>query len=407
MTLRIQDAELFGVTESSLTLFFRVEDDAGPVDAEARIRLNGETRAVSEGGGVTRSVRIEGLQPATRYEIAIEVEGATPPQPDVYYPGHATTHPAPQARAVGTFATMNDLHFGEPRFGGILTEDFEYAGESDEFPAVHETDSEVPYWRAMNQDAVAEINASGADLAIIKGDIADRGRPEQFEAAAKCFASFRMPHEAFLGNHDYYGLHDDLEVDGYALLGQAPAPRTIDFGGWRLVLLDTVEPGEHHGVLGDERLRWLAEVLEETRELGTPSLIFTHHQPVPPQHASKFPNNIGIRPEHSLRLYDLLGGHPQVQGVLIGHTHRNRVRRHRSSGPLAYAEVNCVKDYPGGWAHYRLYDDGSFRQEVRRTSSERALAHSSRCRHFFRGLYRDFALGPLEARSFVEGGRLG
>ena len=55
-----------------------------------------------------------------------------------------------------------------------------------------------------------------------------------------------MPHEAFLGNHDYYGLHDDLDVDGYALLGQAPAPRAIDFGGWRLVLLDTVEPGEHH-----------------------------------------------------------------------------------------------------------------------------------------------------------------
>ena len=77
-----------------------------------------------------------------------------------------------------------------------------------------------------------------------------------------------MPHEAFVGNHDYYGLHDDLEVDGYALLGQAPAPRAIDFGGWRLVLLDTVEPGEHHGVLGDERLRWLAEVLEETRELA-------------------------------------------------------------------------------------------------------------------------------------------
>jgi hypothetical protein len=67
--------------------------------------------------------------------------------------------------------------------------------------------------------------------------------------------------------------------------------------------------------------------------------------------------------------------------------------------------VNCTKDYPGGWAHYELYEDGSFRQEVRRTGSARALAHSTRCRDCFRGLYRDFSLGALDERSFVAGGR--
>ena len=71
---------------------------------------------------------------------------------------------------------------------------------------VRETDTEVPYWRFMNEDAIAEINAQGVDLAVIKGDIADVGRRDQFEAAARAFAGFRMPHHAFLGNHDYYGL---------------------------------------------------------------------------------------------------------------------------------------------------------------------------------------------------------
>ena len=89
--------------------------------------------------------------------------------------------------------------------------------------------------------------------------------------------------------------------------------------------------------------------------------------------------------------------------MLIGHTHRNRSRRYAATRSLPFVEVNCSKDYPGGFAHYRLYDDGSFRQEVRRTGSERALAHSTRCRSLFRGLYRDFALGPLDARSFVAG----
>ena len=90
--------------------------------------------------------------------------------------------------------------------------------------------------------------------------------------------------------------------------------------------------------------------------------------------------------------------------MLIGHTHRNRVRRYPASGAIPFIEVNCTKDYPGGCAHYQLFDDGTFRQEVRRTSSARALAHSTRCRDFFDGGYRDFALGTLEARSFVAGG---
>ena len=174
-------------------------------------------------------------------------------------------------------------------------------------------------------------------------------------------------------------------------------------GGWRLVLLETVEPGEHHGVFGDERMSWLGEALDETRETKQPTLVMMHHQPVPPERAGSFPNSIGIRPDHSLPILDLIGANPQVRGVLIGHTHRNRVRRYPASGATPFIEVNCTKDYPGGWAHYRLYADGSFRQEVRRTATERALAHSTRCRGMFQGGYRDFALGSLAVRSFIAG----
>ena len=46
MTLTIEGPEIFGVSESSLTLAFAVEDDSGPVDAEARATLDGEPRAV-------------------------------------------------------------------------------------------------------------------------------------------------------------------------------------------------------------------------------------------------------------------------------------------------------------------------------------------------------------------------
>jgi hypothetical protein len=403
MPLAIRDPELFGVSESDATFYFRVEDASGPVDAEAHVLVDGEVRVRSEGPAATRCVRVEGLAPGTRHRVEIRVAGARA-EPDEFFPEAFETLPAPRAEQVASFATLNDLHFGEPRFGGTMTEDHEYGEEAPGFPLVREGDTDVPYWRFMNEDAVDEINDAGVDFAVIKGDIADRGLRAQFEIAAKTFARFAVPHHAFLGNHDYYGRLAGEEVDGYALLGQPEAPRVLDAGGWRLVLLETAEPGEHHGVFDDGRLAWLADALAETRERRIPTLVLMHHQPVPPEHADSYPNTIGIRPEHSLRFYSLLGGHPQVQGVLIGHTHRNRVRRHPASGPVPFVEVNCTKDYPGGWAHYRLFADGSFRQEVRRTSSARALAHSTRCREAFRGLYRNFALGPLGQRSFVVGG---
>jgi len=402
MALTITGADLLGVTETSATLAFRVEDASGPVDAPARVRIGGETRAESEAPG-TRLIRIEGLEPGRRYTLEIEVAGAASPAPDAFLPDAFETLPAPRANEVASVATLNDLHFGEPRFGGTLLSDGEFGDEAPGFPAAKAGDTDVPYWQFMNEDAIADINAAGVDAAIIKGDIADRGRPEQFDAAARAFAGFAMPHHAFLGNHDYYGLLDGIEVDGYALLDQPPAPRAVDLSGWRLLLLETVEPGEHHGVFGDERLDWLANALAETREEKIPTLIFQHHQPVPPEHRDRYPNNIGLIPEHSLRFFDLLGDHPEVKGVLIGHTHRNRVRHYPASGPIPFVEVHCTKDYPGGFAHYRLFEDGSFRQEVRRTSSERALRHSTRCRDFFRGGYRRFSLGALRDRCFAVG----
>ncbi len=403
MALRIADPELFGVTESSLTLTFRVEDAAGPVAAPAHVRIDGELRAVSEGPAGTRQLRVEGLAPDSTHRVAIETPGGEPARPDRFFPGSVTTLPAPRAAQVGSFATMNDLHFGEPGFGGVMTETGDTLDQPGA-PMVRATDTEVPYSRFMNEDAISEINESGVELAVIKGDIADVGRVDQFEAAARAFAGFRMPHHAFLGNHDYYGLLVGEQVDGYALLGQPRAPRSLDLGGWRLVLLETAHPGEHHGVFANDRLSWLASELDETCERGVPTLLLMHHHPVPPEHADSYPNTIGINPLHSLRLFELIGRHPQVKGVLIGHTHRNRVRRYPASGATPFIEVNCTKDYPGGWAHYRLFEDGSFRQEVRRTGSARALEHSTRCRDLFGGGYRRFALGALETRSFAAGG---
>ena len=102
----------------------------------------------------------------------------------------------------------------------------------------------------------------------------------------------------------------------------------------------------------------------------------------------------------SIALFDLLSYAAHVKAILIGHTHRNRIRRYERAGAMPFVEVNNPKDYPGGFAHYRLFEDGSFQQEVRRTPSRRALLHSTRCRVLFQGGYQHFALGTLEERSY-------
>ena len=222
---RVVDPELLGVTESSVTLTFAVAGaDGVPVGDRATVRVDGEPRAVSEGVAGTRLVRIGDLAPDTEHEISIETAGSGPAAADAFFPGRVTTLPAPRARQVASFATLNDLHFGEPHFGGTLLPDGDFGGaEAPGFGMARESDGDVPYWLAMNEDAVADVNASGADLVVIKGDIADRGRREQFEVAARTFSRFAMPHHAFLGNHDHYALHDGETVDGCALLGQPPA----------------------------------------------------------------------------------------------------------------------------------------------------------------------------------------
>lgn len=389
MPARITDAEIIGVTETSITVAFAVDSEA-PLPAQ--IVVDGRVAATAEPRDGLRMVRVEGLEPETEYTVAIDVDGAPPVEPDYFFPGSATTLSAPGSELVASFATVNDLHFGEERFA--------FPGASGD--SLSDTYTEAPYWQFMSDGAVADINASGVDAAIVKGDIADRGTVEQFAAAAASFQQFSMPWHAFLGNHDYYWMNDGAkDIDGYALLGQPPAPRRVDLASWTLLFADSVAPGKHRGAITEHMCEWLSAELSACA--GRPTIVLMHHHVVPPEFASGPINNIGIQPDDTLRLFSTLARHDHLVGVLVGHTHRNRARRYGRVPHVAFAEVCCTKDYPGGWGHYRLFADGTFRQEVRRISTPTALAHSLRCGRMFDGKYRRFAIGRMTDRCFVAG----
>ena len=66
-------------------------------------------------------------------------------------------------------------------------------------------------------------------------------------------------------------------------------------------------------------------------------------------------------------------------------------------------EIGCVKDFPGTWAEYRVYEGGVM-LVVHRISTPQALDWSERCRHLYEEFgidYETYALGTLNERCFV------
>jgi hypothetical protein len=66
-------------------------------------------------------------------------------------------------------------------------------------------------------------------------------------------------------------------------------------------------------------------------------------------------------------------------------------------------EIGCVKDFPGSWAEYRVYEGGVM-QVVHRVSSPKALEWSERCRHLYEDFgidYESYAMGTLEDRCLI------
>ena len=72
-----------------------------------------------------------------------------------------------------------------------------------------------------------------------------------------------------------------------------------------------------------------------------------------------------------------------------------------SARRVPFAEIGCTKDYPGTWAEYRIYE-GGYTQVMRRVGSPGAFDWAEQTPGLYEGVYRDYALGPLEHRCFTE-----
>ena len=289
------------------------------------------------------------------------------------------TLPRPSGMLRCRFGTVNDVHLGEVEAGRI--------DDHAEGPIRRAAPGEPPYPETMNRAAVAEMTAAGVDAVIVKGDLTNAGTPDELAAFEACYRpAFGDRLHVVRGNHD-------------AMAGQVAfaGDEWIELPGVAVALLDTVRPGRDSGHVTPEQLDWLdAHAAAATG----PVFVMGHHQQFVAG-ANRSVDYFGIDPDSSDGLSDVIRRRSAIVAYAAGHTHRHRVRR--IDGRIPSIEVGCVKDFPGTWAEYRVYDGGIL-QVVHRMSSPAALAWSEQCRTLYSdfGLdYAGYALGTLDDRCFA------
>jgi 3',5'-cyclic-AMP phosphodiesterase len=309
--------------------------------------------------------RHAGLDPDTAYELG----------------GQAVrTLARPPGERLATVCTVNDVHFGEVECG-ILN-------GVDDHPIYRSAPGDEPYPELMNRCAIADIAAVDPDAVVVKGDLTSMGTRAEYQSFLNAYGPAfgdRLLHVR--GNHDAY--------HGEDFASRAPLSRTLP--GVILAVIDTSVPGLASGAVSAESLDWLDTLAAEA---DRPVMVFGHHHPWDPGSAERPEAYFGVNPDDSERLVEVVARRPRIVGYFAGHTHRNRVRRFAATGDLPWVEVACVKDFPGAWAEYRVFEGGIL-QVFRRISAPEALAWSEKTSDMYGGLYKVYAFGSLGDRCFA------
>jgi len=318
---------------------------------------------------------LDGLPADTRLELFVRAPGGMARRA-----GAVRTLAPPPGELLCRFATVNDLHLGERRFG-VLRRIEDQPGSRLE-----------PYPLRCARAALDEAVAWGAEAIVAKGDLTYHGRPQQWAELGRLLAGVGVPVSAVLGNHDV----GRFAVDGRPALAAAgiAVPHdafSVDLPGLRVVLAHTAIAHKHHGgVLGRQR----DQIADLVAAAPGPAFVAMHHYVQRFRRPMAYPP--GIPGDQSRALLDAVAAANPATIVSAGHTHRNRRRRH---GPLVLTEVGATMHYPGTWAGYAVHE-GGIRQVVRRVAAPDAIEWTEGSRRALFGLWGLIAPGLRSHRCF-------
>ena len=195
---------------------------------------------------------------------------------------------------------------------------------------------------ARFEQAVEAITAryGNADFCVLAGDLADLGQPEAYDRLKAIIDRIPIPVHITLGNHDDRGSF--VSVFGANQLAETrKVDKAFDIKGYRIILLDSSEPGRVDGVLTASQIDWLKARLAEA--MDRPVIVILHHN----ANALHIESD-DIRILEPNAFIDALKTHPDVRQVIAGHVHltSTAVWRGIAFTTLSGGHYHCTVDQP-------------------------------------------------------------
>jgi 3',5'-cyclic-AMP phosphodiesterase len=172
------------------------------------------------------------------------------------------------------------------------------------------------------------------DAVLVTGDIV-QDDPAGYAHFRRLFRNTGAPVLCIPGNHDDpAALRRELDCEPFVVGGQ------IDFGPWRIVLLDTWLAGSAAGRLSGPSLAQLDQALRTAS--GRHALVCLHHHPV--SMSSRWLDEVGL--ENAAEFWRIVDQHPNVRAVLWGHVHQS-FDAQRGDVRLLATPSTCAQFTPG------------------------------------------------------------
>jgi 3',5'-cyclic-AMP phosphodiesterase len=359
--------ELFTVEPTAVQLTW-VGLPVGPV----AVRVGDHARTVDSDGGPGGLV-IDGLLSRAVYPVELRAG-------DARWTFSARTPARPPGDELFRLGTVSDIHIGLDHFG--LSRRMQ-----------ERTPADPPHAYRCGAAAIAEAAAWGAQHLVVKGDLVERSRPHEWEAADRLLAGAALPTTYVPGNHEVKSHRpmdppSPLPSSGVEIVDHVAQH---DLPGVRLVLVNCTVDGHGHGAVQ----HLIDDIVDVAADTALPVLVAMHQHPQRFDLPWFWPP--GIPGREARQFMSALGRANRRVLVTSGHTHRNR--RHRY-GRVVATEVGSTKDFPGVWAGYTVYE-GGITQTVRRTLAPEAMGWTEYSRRAVLGVWGRWSIGTLADRCVV------
>ncbi len=213
--------------------------------------------------------------------------------------------------------------------------------------------------RAIVALAAKENNVTGI---LATGDLSQDGSLESYQRFAETLSDLNLPIYWLPGNHDN-AKYFHKPAENFPLSSRS----IIETGNWRILLLDSVIPGEESGHLATTELDYIEKNVHED---GKHHLLVLHHQPLPC--GSAWLDTMKL--DNSDDFLRVIANNPSIRAVLHGHIHQAG-QKEVFGIQFISTPSTCFQFTPGttdftldtrlpGYRCLTLLDDGGIETEV-------------------------------------------